>query len=31
MNFPGSGNVLEFDKIGKYPGKYIACEEINLK
>jgi len=25
-HFPGTGNVLEFDKIWICPGKNIACE-----
>jgi len=30
IHFPGPGNVLEFYKIRKYPGKNIACEKIQL-
>ena len=31
IRIPGHGNVLEFCKIRKCPGKNIACEKMNLE
>jgi len=31
MHHGKPGNVLEFDKIRKCPGKNIACEKIHLE